>query len=253
MAPDAGDPRRESIRATWYAGADTRSGEAWTMLHLPYTMMVLGFVLVGAVLAPMLSWPVLAMTLAAYLLALGVGAHFLDQLPGMGSRYVRHWSTQALWSVGIAGLAGGVAIGLVGAYVLREPWLLGFVAVEGTCALGYSLGPIFRGVLHRDTVFIFSWGSLPCLTSYYAQAGSVSLAALIAAVAFAGVSLVEIRASRASRESRQRARAAASAVARREPPSTGGFRTPDRVLQLLAAGTTALSWGLLLGRTVLGG
>lgn len=223
------------------------------MLHLPYTMMVLSFVIVGATIAPVLSWPVLVLTLVAYLLALGVGAHFLDQLPGMGSRYIRNWTNPALWGVGIAGVGAGVAIGLVGAVVLREPWLVGFVALEGICALGYPLAPVFRGVLHRDSVFVFAWGSLPCLTSFYAQSGMLSPLALLMAAGVAAISFAEIRTSRASRESRRRARFAEPGGPRAVTSSRMDYQAHDRVLQVLSIGTTALSCGLVLGRAVLGG
>lgn len=70
----------------WYAGPDSVLGELWTLLHPPYTLMVLSFVVLGAALAPAISWAFLMGTLIAYFLGLGLGAHLLDQIPGMGSR-----------------------------------------------------------------------------------------------------------------------------------------------------------------------
>jgi hypothetical protein len=223
------------------------------MLHLPYTSMVLSFVVVGALLSPRISWSVLTGTVLAYFAALGVGAHFLDQLPGMGSRYVHHWPVWALWTVGLSGVATGVAIGISGVILLGEPLLLPLVIVQGLCALGYPLAPLFRGVLHRESIFAVSWGSLPCLTSYYAQSGTISIVALLIAAAFAGVALLEIRVSRRSRELRGLA-----LTDRAEPPSSLGrvaseFRGPDRILEVLSLGTTLLAIGLLAGRVLVPG
>jgi hypothetical protein len=215
------------------------------MLHLPYTSMVLGFVVIGAVVAPSISWTVLFAALAAYFLALGIGAHFLDQLPGMGSRYVRHWPAPALWAVGVSGIAAGASIGVLGAVLLRSPGLLALVAVQGVCAVGYPLAPLFAGLLHRDSVFALSWGSLPFFTSYYAQSGQVSAFSLILAVVFAIVAVIEIRVSRRSRELRRNARNLVETTEVAPGATDTSFRTLDRVLQALSLGTTVVAVGLL--------
>lgn len=217
------------------------------MLHLPYTSMVLSFAVVGAVISPQFSWGVLGATLGAYFAGLGVGAHFLDQLPGMGSRYVRHWSSGALWAVGIAGISVGMVIGLTGSFVLHEPLLLVFVVVQGLCAVGYPLAPLFRNLLHRDSVFALSWGSLPCLTSYYAQSGGVSPESVALAAVFAVVAVAEIRLSRRSRNLRRTDDVGAPDLARPIPPAVS-LRTADTSLELLSVGTTAVALGWLAAR-----
>lgn len=223
------------------------------MLHPPYTSMVLSFVVVGALLAPQLTWFVLVGTVLAYFAALGIGAHFLDQVPGMGSRYVHHWPVWALWTVGLVGVAVGVAIGIAGVVLLHEPYLLPLVIVQGLCALGYPLAPLFHGILHRESVFAISWGSLPCLTSYYAQTGTLSTLSLLVAAAFAGVALLEIRVSRRSREQRGLA-TANSGEGGTTPERVGsGFRRPDRILEVLSLGTTLLAIGLLASRVLVPG
>ncbi len=223
------------------------------MLHLPYTLMVLSFVVAGAAVSPRFSWSLLFVTLAAYFVALGIGAHFLDQLPGMGSHYVRHWPSWALCIVGLTGVAVGIAIGVVGAFLLRAPALLALVLVQGICALGYPLAPLFGGVLHRDIVFAVSWGSLPCLTSYYAQSGSISLESLLLAAIFATLAIVEIRVSRMSRELRRRPQVDAPADVVVRAPGAPAFRRPDVILQVLSLGTTLAAVGLLASRVALGG
>src|ERR671933_2449889 len=53
-----------------------------TLLHPPYTLWHLSYVVVGACLAPTVSAARLGLLLAAFALALGVGAHALDELHG---------------------------------------------------------------------------------------------------------------------------------------------------------------------------
>ena len=242
--------RPGEVRPVWYGGSDSRLGELWTMLHVPYTLMVLSFVLVGAALAPRLSWTLLVGTLLAYFLGLGVGAHFLDQIPGMGSRYVRHWATRELWLGGLLAWAVAVGLGVVAAEWFVGWPLLAFVGIQGLCALGYPLARWFGGALHRDSVFAFSWGSLPFLTSYYAQSGTVDGLSVLVAGVFGAVAVLEIRLSRASRE--RRAAARASAPGRPEYPQlVDSFGRYDRALRLLALLTVAAGLGVLTGRVVL--
>lgn len=218
------------------------------MLHPPYTLMVLSFVVMGAAISLRFSVPVLLATLAAYFLGLGVGAHFLDQISGMGSRYVRHWPDRTLWATGLAALGVAVAIGVFGAWLVVGPDLLVFVAVQAACAVGYPLAPIFKGAFHRDSVFAVSWGSLPFLTSFYAQSGVITAPAVILAASLAVVAVAEIRISRLSRRLRRFARERDETGAGRIDPGPRLYRHPDAALQALAAATGLLALGLVVGR-----
>lgn len=222
------------------------------MLHPPYTLMVLSFVVMGAAISPRFSVPVLLATLAAYFLGLGVGAHFLDQITGMGSRYIRHWPDRALWATGLAGLGGAVAIGVVGAWLVVGPGLLVLVAVQTACAVGYPLAPIFKGAFHRDSVFAISWGSLPFLTSFYAQSGVITAPAVLFAGALAVIAVAEIRISRLSRGQRRIARELVETGATNLDAGPRLYRHPDAALQALAAGTGLLALGLLVSRLFAG-
>jgi len=238
-----------SLRPTWYAGGDSWAGELWTMLHVPYTLMVLSFVAVGAAISVTFSWSVLGWTLLAYFLGLGLGAHLLDQVPGMGTHYVRHWPTWALWVGGFLTLGAAVVIGILGAvFVLGLPFLA-LVGIQALCAIGYPLSTWFGGAFHRNSVFALSWGALPALVSFYAQAHSFSLLAFGIAAVFGGVAYAEIRLSRASRQLRAEARAAVPVPEPVAPP----FRKYDRALVALASGTIALGLLVLLVRVVLVG
>src|SRR4051794_31316670 len=84
-----------------------------TLLHPPYTAWHLSYVALGAVAAPTLHVDRLAATLVAFLLAVGVCAHALDELNGrpLGTRL----SDGVLAALAGVSLAGAVAIGVVGA------------------------------------------------------------------------------------------------------------------------------------------
>jgi hypothetical protein len=243
-------PADVSVRPVWYAGRDTVWGEFWTMLHVPYTLMVLSFVVIGAAVSPHISWSILGFTLIAYFLGLGIGAHLLDQLPGMGSHYVHHWPSWALWTGGLATILAAIAIGVYGAFYLQSWALLVLVGVQAVCAFGYPLAPVFKGYLHRDSVFALSWGALPFLTSFYVQSLTVTVGAIFLAATFAAVAVVEIKVSRLARELRAEARttpARAEATAETSP-----FRRLDAALQALAVGTVLLGVGLLATRLSFG-
>jgi hypothetical protein len=245
------DRSLKSVPPVWYAGSDNALGELWTMLHLPYTSMVLSFVVVGAALAPRISWILLGGTLLAYFLGLGIGSHFLDQLPGMGSRYVRHWPDGALWFGGFLSLGVAVAIGVVGAIWFVGISLLLLVGVQATCAVGYPLARWFGGALHRDSVFAVSWGSLPFLTSYYAQAGTIDLVSILVAITFGAVAVLEIRLSRASRRLRAQARSDLPSPPIKTVNPSPSFQRFDRALQILSLLTVLVGFGLFASRVVL--
>jgi hypothetical protein len=221
------------------------------MLHLPYTLMVLSFVLVGAAISPHISWTVLTGTLVAYFLGLGIGAHFLDQLPGMGSRYVRHWPSWGLWLGGAGGIGVAIALGILGSlWYLGWPILI-LVLIQAICAFGYPLAPVFRGLLHRESVFAISWGSLPFLTSFYAQSGTITIDAVLVAAGFAGVAVLEIRLSRLSRRLRSGVPATSRDIRGRPVPPWVSNRGVDLALGVLAFGTFLLALALLTSRILI--
>jgi hypothetical protein len=253
MNPAAGPPTSTlpDRRPTWYAGPPTFWGEFWTMLHLPYTLMVLSFVLVGAAISPHISWIVLIGTLVAYFLGLGIGAHFLDQLPGMGSSYVRHWPSWGLWLGGAGGIGVAIALGVAGSlWYVGWPILI-LVLIQALCAFGYPLAPVFRGLLHRESVFALSWGSLPFLTSFYAQSGTITIVAVLVAAVFAAVAVIEIRLSRLSRRLRSGGVAASRDERGRPDPPWVSIRRVDLALGALAFGTFLLALALLMGRILI--
>jgi hypothetical protein len=170
-------------RPAFYALAPGGWRDYVTVLHPPYTLWHLSYVVIGAGIAP--SWQPgrLGATLTAFFLAVGIGAHALDELndrpletriPGLALRVLAAASISA--AVGI-GIGGAIACDL---------WLLAFVAAGAFVVLAYNL-ELFGGRLHSDAWFALDWGAFPLLTAYFACSGRIRWEALLAA-AFAALS-----------------------------------------------------------------
>jgi len=170
-------------RPAFYALARGGWRDYVTLLHPPYTLWHLSYVVIGATLAPAWLPGRLGATLAAFFLAVGVGAHALDELNG------RPLSTEIprplLGLLAAASITAAVGIGIAGAIVYNL-WLLAFVAVGAFVVCAYNL-ELFGGRLHSDLWFALDWGAFPLLTAYFACAGRIRGEAVLAA-AFAALS-----------------------------------------------------------------
>jgi hypothetical protein len=187
-------------RPAYYSARPGRWRDWWTILHPPYTAWHLSYVVIGACLAPHVDGGRLLMTLAAFLAAVGVAAHALDELHGRPLR--TEVSSRALVIAAVLGLAIAVAIGVAG--VVRVGWvLLPFVVVGPVLALAYNL-EWFGGLVHTDLGFALSWGAFPVVTAYVAQTDTIRASAIVAAVAATGLSLAQRALSTPARVLRRR-------------------------------------------------
>jgi hypothetical protein len=172
----------------------------WTLLHPPYTLLHLSYVVIGACLVGPVNAVRLAVTVAAFFLAVGIGAHALDELHGRPLS--TSISSRQLVIASVLGLGGAVALGIVGVFLVSA-YLLVFIVIGVLVAVAYNL-ELFRGRLHSDLVFALSWGTFPLLTSYFAQHGRLSVASLFAGV-FAGlISQTQRQLSSPARDIRRR-------------------------------------------------
>ena len=73
-----------------------------TLLHPPYTAWHLSYVVVGGCLAAEVDWWTLGLTVLAFALAMGVGAHALDELDG------RRWDDVGETGPGVSTSSTGV-------------------------------------------------------------------------------------------------------------------------------------------------
>jgi hypothetical protein len=212
------------------------------LLFLPYTGMVLAFLVIGATAAPQFHWDRLLALEVVYFLALGLGAHALDAL---GSREVKPWGTVfsrlQLWIMAVSSLVLAYAIATY--YMVRYvPLLWSLAILEGFFVLAYNM-EWFRGWFHTDKWFAFSWGFLPVLAGYMMQTNSVSVDAILLASAGASFSLVEIKASRPYKVLRRNS----SALTGEEDRMMRGY---EAILKGISLGTMLLGLALLIRRAV---
>jgi hypothetical protein len=148
-----------------------------TLLHPPYTAWHVANVVIGGCLAPTVPWGRLALTAAAFGLALGIGAHALDELNGRPLRTTI--PSPVLVGLALASVAGACAIGIaVAAHTTW--WLLAFVAVGAFLVPAYNL-EWFGGRFHTTLWLGLAWGAFPVLTAYFACAGTLRVEAVAAA------------------------------------------------------------------------
>lgn len=226
-------------------------GDWWVLLHPPYTLWHLSYVAIGATIAPRFDGGRLVATLIAFALAVGVGAHALDELQGRPLRTsIPGW---LLVGAATVSLAAAVALGVVG--VARVgPGLAVFIVVGVVLCCGYNL-ELFGGHLHQDAVFAAAWGSFPVLTAYYAQAATLDLPAVAAAVAAFALSSAQRSLSTPARTLRRRVAAIDATVTfidgRSRPLTAASLLGPlESALRATAWGLVTLAAGLVLHRTL---
>jgi len=165
----------------FYARRGGPAADWWTLLHPPYTIWHLSYVVLGAALAVSLDWTALAATVLAFFLAVGVAAHALDELTGrpLGTRI----PDGVLRVVATLATIGACALGVAGTFFHGDPnwWLLAAIPVGAVLLVGYNL-ELFSGRLHTDAVFAWGWGGFPVAVGFVAQSPSVDWARCAAAV-----------------------------------------------------------------------
>jgi hypothetical protein len=241
MAPELDRPAFYALRTGGWR-------DLVTLLHPPYTVWHLSYVALGAAVAPVVHVDRLLAALGAFFLGMGVAAHALDELNGRPLR--TRLSDRVLIALAAGGLAGAVAIGVVGA-VIVSPTLIPFVLAGAFIAVAYNL-ELFGGRFHGDLWFAAAWGAFPALTSYWANALSLGAAGVLIAAACFALSLAQRRLSTPVRELRRRTVAVTGTQAladgrslplsaeRLAAPLDGALRALSVAMVLLAAGALAL-------------
>jgi hypothetical protein len=164
-------------RPAFYALSSGGWRDYVTLLHPPYTAWHLSYVAVGAGLASTFSWTRLGAALLAFALAMGVGAHALDELKGRPLR--TRISNGMLWTLAAVSIAAATALGAY-ACVAWTWWLAPFVVAGAFIVVAYNL-ELFGGAFHSTLWFALAWGALPALAGYVVQAGTIRAEAVAAA------------------------------------------------------------------------
>jgi hypothetical protein len=238
-----------STRPAFYALERGGWRDYVTLLHPPYTAWHLSYVVVGGCLAPVVAWGRLGAAVLAFALAVGVGAHALDELR---SRPLRTRIPDAVL-VALASVSIGIActIGVVGA-VAFEPWLVVLVPLGLFLVLAYNL-ELAGGRFHTDLWFGLAWGGFPALCGYAAVAGELGAAAFLGAAFATLLSLAQRALSNHVRFVRRRVETVDGALlltdGRREELDAARLIVPaERALRLLTAVSVLLAAALVAAR-----
>jgi hypothetical protein len=221
-------------------------GDWVTLLHPPYTLWHLSYVVMGAaVMPPLVVWR-LAGTLVAFFLAVGIGAHALDELKGrpLGTGI----GTTVLAVTAGVSIACAVVLGLVEGG-LR---LLPFVIVGCLLVFSYNL-ELLGGLLHSDVWFGLAWGSFPALVGAYAQHWTLSVAAVAVAAAAFFLSMGQRALSTPARTLRRRVSAVSVQItftdgAQRQLGRADLLAPIERALRFFVWATGAVALAMVLAR-----
>ena len=235
-----------SARPSWYALETGGWRDYVTLLHPPYTAWHLSYVVIGGCLAPVVAWGRLGAAVAAFGLAVGIGAHALDELRGHPLRTsIPDGVLVGLAAVSIAAACG---IGVVGA-IAFEPWLALLVPVGLFLVVAYNL-ELLGGRFHSDLWFGLAWGGFPVVCGYAAVAGELSVAALLAAAFAVLLSLAQRALSNHVRFVRRRVAAVDGVLelrdgSRERLDADRLIVAEERGLRLLAAASVVLAAALV--------
>jgi len=218
------------------------------LLHAPYTLWHLSYVALGAAAASSFDLGRLGWALLAFLLAVGVAAHALDERQGRPLR--TGLSDRALAVLAAAGLGGACAIGVAGVVTVSAT-LIPFVLVGAFLVLAYDL-ELFGGRFHGDWTFALGWGGFAAATGFWVCALRFEWSGLLVAAACTLLSVAQRRLSTPVRELRRRTvavvgeqrlsdgRVVALSAGRLLAPLEGALRVTWFALVLLAAGLVVL-------------
>lgn len=188
-----------------------------------------------------------AAALGAFFLAVGIGAHALDELHGRP--LATRLSARSLLALAAAGLAGAVAVGVAGVVTVSAA-LAPLVIAGAFIALAYNL-ELFGGRFHSDTWFALAWGGFPAFTGYFSNALTLRAPGVLVTAACCLLSVAQRRLSTPARALRRRTaevrgqqrltdgRVVELTAGRLAEPLEGALSAAWLALVLLAAGMLA--------------
>lgn len=153
----------------------------------------------GAAAAPTLHADRLGAALGAFLLAVGVAAHALDEL--RGRPLATELSRRSLIALAAFGLVGAIVIGIAGMIVV-SPLLAPLVVAGAFLVLAYNL-ELAGGRFHTDAWFALAWGAFPAFTGYFVNSLSIRPEGLLVAAACFLLSVAQRRLSTPARRLRR--------------------------------------------------
>jgi hypothetical protein len=240
---------KTDLRPAYYALSTGAWRDSFTLLHLPYTAWHLSYVLLGAAAAPTIHLERVAGLLLAFFLAVGLGAHALDEFQG---RPLRTQISDG-WLLAIAGLsmAGALGIGVVASLTISL-WVLPFVFFGAFIVPAYNL-ELWRGRFHSDLWFGLAWGAFPALAGYWGNAQRLEIQALMIAAACFALSMAQRTLSNRARGLRRNALSASGFIEFRDGTVEAItipylLAVPETTLRMGGLAVTLLALGWLVAR-----
>jgi ABC-type branched-subunit amino acid transport system permease subunit len=223
----------------------------WTILHPPYTVWHLSYVAIGAAVAPVVRLDRLVATLLAFFLAVGIGAHALDELNGRPLRTAI--SETALRVAAVLSIAGAVALGIAGIARVGTG-LIPLIAFGAFIVVAYNL-EIANGFFHNDFWFAFAWGAFPAFTGFWASASTFRVSGLLAAAACFALSVAQRGLSTPVRALRRRTARVHGTIERTdgttEPIDRSALTSaPEHALRALSVALPLIAAAMVAARTL---
>lgn len=164
------------LRPAFYCLEPGSWRDYYNLFHVNYSVWFLGYVVLGAALAPGMRWALLGWTLLAFALGMVISAHYLDELHGRPLK--TRIPSPALWGIAGVSLVGAALIGvLVG--VRETLWVIPLIVFGVFITFAYNLE---WGFFHDDIWFGIAWGAFPVLTGYIAQSHTLTWSAVLVAI-----------------------------------------------------------------------
>ena len=154
-------------------------------MHFPLPLCVFSFATLGAVIAPTVHVDRLLLTYLVVFTSLCLASYSFDELKGRPLRTTI--PENQLRALGWAGFAVSLLTGLYLAFTI-SPVLLAWIPPSVFIILTYNM-ELFQGRFHNGTVFSIGWGGIPTLGSYFLQTLTISVSAVLIAVAMVVFSL----------------------------------------------------------------
>ena len=237
------------MRPAFYALRQGGWRDYVTLLHVPYTAWHLSYVVVGGCLAAEVSWGRLGATVLAFFLAMGIGAHALDELAGRPLQTAIPSRVLIVLAVTSVLAACGIGVAVAVSFSL---WILPLIAAGAFLVPAYNL-ELLGGRVHSDLWFALAWGAFPVVTGYVACTGTLRATAVIAAAWATVLSLAQRRLSTPVRHARRDVVSVTGELeladgGREEVTREVLVAAPEAALRLLAAATILIAAALVAFR-----
>ena len=237
------------LRPAFYALPAGAWRDYVTLLHLPFTVWHLSYVVIGAAAAPVLYLDRLAWSSLAFFLGVGLAAHALDEFHGRPLR--SNISDSRLLGIAALSLAGALLIGVYAALTVSL-WAIPFVVFGGLILLAYNL-EWWGGRFHSDIWFGLAWGAFPALVAYWANAERLDIQAFLIAGACFTLSLAQRVLSRRARSLRRSANTVSGSIefddGRAKSISASYLlAAPEAALKLMGVAVALFALGMLVAR-----